>query len=216
MKRSQPVPFSHDQPARAGILLANLGTPDAPTPAAVRRYLAEFLWDPRVVELPRPLWWLILHGIILRVRPARSARKYQTIWTPDGSPLLTISQRQAAAVAAMLMERYPGPIQVAIGMRYGNPSIAAALAALRAANVRRLLVLPPSGLSPYAMAIASTMVDFPTPFSPTRIVNSDSSRPWLSNCATCGRVNGQDRSSVPGSPTTSRNGSELNGVTRPA
>ena len=142
MKQSDLVHFSHDQPARAGILLANLGTPDAPTPAAVRRYLAEFLWDRRVVELPRPLWWLILHGVILRIRPARSARKYQIIWTPEGSPLLAISQRQAAAVAAMLMERYPGPIQVAIGMRYGNPSIAAALAELRAANVQRLLVLP--------------------------------------------------------------------------
>ncbi len=135
-------PFTHDQPARAGILLVNLGTPDAPTPTAVRRYLAEFLWDSRVVELPRPLWWLILHGVVLRVRPARSARKYQLIWTPDGSPLLAISQRQAAAVAALLAERWPGPIQVAVGMRYGNPSIAAALAELRAAGVRRLLVLP--------------------------------------------------------------------------
>jgi ferrochelatase len=142
MKPNPPVSFSHDQPARAGILLANLGTPDAPTPGAVRRYLAEFLWDPRVVELPRPLWWLILHGIILRVRPARSARKYQKIWTADGSPLLAISQRQATAVAATLAERYPGPIQVAVGMRYGNPSIATALAELRAAGVRRLLILP--------------------------------------------------------------------------
>jgi ferrochelatase len=142
MKSSESFSFSHDQPTRAGILLANLGTPDAPTPAAVRRYLAEFLWDPRVVELPRPLWWLILHGLILRVRPARSARKYQKIWTPDGSPLLAISQRQAAAITAKLAERHPGPIQVAIGMRYGNPSIAAALAELRAAGVQRLLVLP--------------------------------------------------------------------------
>jgi ferrochelatase len=142
MISSNPVPFTHDQPPCAGILLANLGTPDAPTPAAVRRYLAEFLWDPRVVELPRALWWLILHGVILRVRPARSARKYQLIWTPDGSPLLAISQRQAAAVAAALAERYPGPIRVAVGMRYGNPSIAAALAELRAAGIQRLLVLP--------------------------------------------------------------------------
>ncbi|MDG4549197.1 MAG: ferrochelatase [Candidatus Contendobacter sp.] len=142
MKSSDSSLFTHDQPARAGILLANLGTPDAPTPTAVRRYLAEFLWDSRVVELPRPLWWLILHGVILRVRPARSARKYRLIWTPEGSPLLAISQRQAAAVAAALAERYPGPIQVAVGMRYGNPSIAAALAELRAAGVRRLLVLP--------------------------------------------------------------------------
>ena len=142
MKSSNPASFSHDQPDRTGVLLANLGTPDAPTPAAVRRYLAEFLWDPRVVELPRPLWWLILHGVILRVRPTRSARKYQLIWTPDGSPLLAISQRQAASVAATLAERYPGPIQVAVGMRYGNPSIATALAELRAAGVRRLLILP--------------------------------------------------------------------------
>jgi ferrochelatase len=142
MKSNASSLFTHDQPARAGILLANLGTPDAPTSTAVRRYLAEFLWDPRVVELPRPLWWLILHGVILRVRPARSARKYQLIWTPDGSPLLAISQRQATAVAALLAEHYPGPIQVAVGMRYGNPSIAAALAELRAAGVQRLLVLP--------------------------------------------------------------------------
>lgn len=142
MKSGHTASFAHDQPARAGILLANLGTPDAPTPDAVRRYLAEFLWDRRVVELPRPLWWLILHGIILRVRPARSARKYQKIWTPDGSPLLAISQRQATAVAARLAERYSGPIQVTVGMRYGNPSIAAALAELRAAGVRRLLALP--------------------------------------------------------------------------
>ena len=134
--------FAHDQPACAGILLANLGTPDAPTPEAVRRYLAEFLWDPRVVEIPRPLWWPILHGVILRVRPARSARKYQVIWTPEGSPLLVVARRQAAAVAAQLAERCPGPVRVAVGMRYGNPSIPAALAELRAAGVRRLLVLP--------------------------------------------------------------------------
>lgn len=142
MKSNAPPAFSHDQPECAGILLTNLGTPDAATPAAVRRYLAEFLWDPRVVEIPRPLWWLILHGIILRVRPAQSARKYQIIWTPEGSPLLAISHRQAAAVAETLAEHYPGPIRVAVGMRYGNPSIASALAELRAAGARRLLVLP--------------------------------------------------------------------------
>jgi ferrochelatase len=142
MKSNDPPSFRHDRPACAGVLLTNLGTPDAPTPAAVRRYLAEFLWDRRVVEIPRLLWWPILHGVILRVRPARSARKYQAIWTPDGSPLLVIGQRQAAALAAMLMERGPGPVRVAVGMRYGNPSIASALAALRTANVQRLLVLP--------------------------------------------------------------------------
>ena len=142
MKPTASAAFTHDQPDCTGILLANLGTPDAPTPAAVRRYLAEFLWDSRVVEIPRLLWWLILHGIILRVRPAQSARKYQLIWTPDGSPLLAISRRQSAAIATQLAERCPGPVRVALGMRYGNPSIASALAELRAAGARRLLVLP--------------------------------------------------------------------------
>ena len=142
MSANLPASFRHDQPAHAGVLLVNLGTPAAPTPAAVRRYLAEFLWDRRVVELPRLLWWLILYGVILRVRPSRSARKYRLIWTPEGSPLLAISRRQAAALAARLTERYPGPIQVALGMRYGDPSVAAALRELRANGVRRLLVLP--------------------------------------------------------------------------
>ncbi len=143
MMQATPSPrFSHDQPTCTGVLLANLGTPDAPTPAALRRYLAEFLWDPRVVELPRPLWWLILHGVVLRIRPARSARKYQAIWTGDGSPLLAISRRQTVAVAAALRQRCLGPVQVALGMRYGNPSIASALAELRDAGARRLLILP--------------------------------------------------------------------------
>ncbi len=143
MMQATPFPcFSHDQPTCTGVLLANLGTPDAPTPAALRRYLAEFLWDPRVVELPRPLWWLILHGVILRIRPARSARKYQAIWTEDGSPLLAISRRQTTAVATALRQRCLGPVQVALGMRYGNPSIASALAELREAGARRLLVVP--------------------------------------------------------------------------
>lgn len=155
--KSNPPAFAHDQPACAGVLLVNLGTPDAPTPAAVRRYLAEFLWDSRVVEIPRLLWGLILHGVILRVRPAQSARKYQTIWTAEGSPLLAISRRQATAVAARLAERYSGPVRVALGMRYGHPSIASALAELRAAGIRRLLVLP---LYPqYAAATVASTFD---------------------------------------------------------
>ncbi len=132
----------HDTPERLGVLLVNLGTPDAPTAAAVRRYLAQFLWDPRVVELPRLVWWLILHGVILRVRPPRTAQAYQAVWTADGSPLLAIAKRQAKAVQEALDARFPGPVRVALGMRYGNPSIPSALAQLRAANVRRLLVLP--------------------------------------------------------------------------
>src|SRR5512134_3109552 len=87
---------AHDQPERTGILLVNLGTPEAPTPNAVRRYLAEFLWDPRVVEIPRALWWLILHGVVLRTRPSKSAAKYAAIWSSEGSPLLVWTRKQAA------------------------------------------------------------------------------------------------------------------------
>ena len=124
--------------SKIGILLVNLGTPDAPTPVALRRYLGEFLADPRVTELPRWLWWLILHGVILRIRPRRAAKKYQTIWTKNGSPLLSISQTQAKALAIALGDKFT----VALGMRYGNPSIAAGLEKLRQANSQRIVVLP--------------------------------------------------------------------------
>jgi ferrochelatase len=132
----------HDRLPTMGILLVNLGTPDAPTPAALRRYLSEFLSDPRITEMPRWLWWLILHGIILRIRPRRSARKYQKIWTKAGSPLLTISQAQAQALVQTLKAHFTAPINVALGMRYGNPSIAKALEELRQANAQQILILP--------------------------------------------------------------------------
>ncbi len=125
-----------------GVLLSNLGTPDAPTPAATRRYLREFLWDPRIVSLPRGVWWLILHGLVLRLRPRRSAHAYQRIWTAAGSPLLTISRAQATALQALLTPLCPTPVRVSLGMRYGTPSIAAALEELRAAGVQKLVVLP--------------------------------------------------------------------------
>lgn len=125
-----------------GVLLANLGTPAAPTPKALRRYLAEFLWDDRVVELPRPLWWLVLHGVILRIRPRRSAAAYRRIWTQEGSPLLTISQRQATSVAEELREQHSERVKVALGMRYGKPSIESAYAELEAAGCHHILVLP--------------------------------------------------------------------------
>ncbi|MEJ2592138.1 MAG: ferrochelatase [Candidatus Thiodiazotropha sp.] len=120
-----------------GILLVNLGTPDAPTTPAVRRYLAEFLSDPRIVALPRWLWRIILHGIVLRVRPRRSAVGYRAIWTDEA-----ISRRQAAALEQALSPRLGGQVSFALGMRYGNPSIADALEGLRKRNVQRLLVLP--------------------------------------------------------------------------
>jgi len=134
--------FSHDAPACTGILLTNLGTPAAPTPAAVRRYLAEFLSDRRVVELHPLLWRPLLHGIILRLRPKRAAHAYAKVWTPEGSPLLAISRRQASALQAELHNRLRGPVRVALAMRYGEPSIRAGLEQLRDAGARRLLVLP--------------------------------------------------------------------------
>ncbi len=127
---------------KIGVLLINLGTPDAPTPQALRRYLAEFLWDKRVVDLPRPLWWLILHGIILRTRPAKSAAAYQTVWTEAGSPLLVTSLEQKRLLQARLDELEPERYHVVLGMRYGNPSIAVAMDELRAADVDELVVLP--------------------------------------------------------------------------
>lgn len=134
--------YSHDTPSTTGILITNLGTPDEPTRDALQRYLSEFLSDPRVVDTPRLLWWLILHGVILRLRPQRSARAYQKIWTEQGSPLRAISERQAHALQAELKRQFKGPVVVALGMRYGNPSIRAALEHLRAANARRVLLFP--------------------------------------------------------------------------
>lgn len=125
-----------------GVMLTNLGTPDAPTAPALRRYLGEFLRDPRVVEVPRPIWWLVLNGIILNTRPRRSAEAYRRVWESDGSPLLTIARRQCERVRERLAETLGRPLPVALGMRYGNPSIPAALDELRRAGCRRILVLP--------------------------------------------------------------------------
>ena len=133
--------YRHGSPARTAILLCNLGTPDAPTPAAVRRYLAEFLSDERVVEIPRLLWWLILHGVILRTRPAQSARKYASIWTAEGSPLKLWTDKQAKLLGGYLGERGHA-VTVRYAMRYGTPSIASVLDELKAQGVTRVLVLP--------------------------------------------------------------------------
>jgi ferrochelatase len=145
--RAEPQ-FAHDRQPRIGVLMMNLGTPDAPTAAAVRRYLAEFLVDPRVVEIPSIAWRPILHGVVLRVRPGRSADRYATIWTKDGSPLMVHSQRQRTLLHGNLGQRLKtlglpsDHVQVELGMRYGTPSIADALHRLREGGCDRILALP--------------------------------------------------------------------------
>jgi ferrochelatase len=138
-KPAEPAPGRGTSP---GVLLVNLGTPDAPTPWAVRRYLREFLWDPRVVQIPRPLWFLILHFLILPFRPAKTARKYALIWRPEGSPLRFYLERQAQLLRGYLGQRLKKPVPVVGAMRYGKPSIAAGLKELRERECDRILVIP--------------------------------------------------------------------------
>ncbi|MCE9633897.1 MAG: ferrochelatase [Methylophilales bacterium] len=135
-------PYTHGTLPKVGILLANLGTPDAPTPSAVRRYLKQFLSDRRVVEIPRFIWWCILNLIILNVRPRKSAAKYALIWTAQGSPLLVHTQAQVKALQGELANRIQSPFAVECGMSYGNPSIASAMAKLKAQNCTKILVMP--------------------------------------------------------------------------
>jgi ferrochelatase len=134
--------FEHGRAERVGILLVNLGTPTEPEAGPVRRFLKQFLSDPRVVEYPRWLWWLILNGVILRIRPSRSAEAYRKIWTDDGSPLMIYSQRVAAGIQEELDARLPEAARVELAMSYGDPSISDAVDRLLAAGARRLLVLP--------------------------------------------------------------------------
>lgn len=129
---------AHREAGKTAVLLINLGTPDAPKPGAIRRFLRPFLSDPRVVELPRALWLPILHGFILPFRPYRLARAYAGIWTAEGSPLLAISRRQQAA----LSERLGPELPVLLAMTYGEPSMADVIEELERKQVRRLLVLP--------------------------------------------------------------------------
>lgn len=135
--------FSHDEDTSCtGILITNLGTPDEATPSAVRRYLSEFLSDPRIVEAPRWIWWFALHGVILRIRPKPVAKKYQKIWTDEGSPLLSISQKQRTLLQDAIAPHFKGKVKVELAMRYGNPSIKNALLNLKDAGAKRILVLP--------------------------------------------------------------------------
>jgi len=130
--------FEHGRSESTGVLLVNLGTPEEPTSSAVRRFLKQFLSDPRVIEYPRWLWWLILNGVILRVRPSRSAAAYQKIWTDDGSPLMIFSKAVADGIRAQLHET----VNIELAMSYGEPSIDAAIDRMLAKGARRLLVLP--------------------------------------------------------------------------
>jgi ferrochelatase len=135
--------YDHQGPSpRRGVILCNLGTPDAPQTPELRRYLKEFLSDPRVVEVPRLLWWMILNLIILRIRPRRSARLYRSVWTEGGSPLLVYSQAQVDGVQKIIAKKYGNEVPVVLGMRYGNPSIESAIQKLTEMNVRNITILP--------------------------------------------------------------------------
>ncbi len=148
---------SHGRQTKTGILLLNLGTPEAPTKAALRPYLKQFLSDPRVVEIPRAVWWLILNGIILNTRPKKSAEKYASIWTADGSPLKVYTEKQAKLLQGWLGEQLASPIQVEYAMRYGSPSIPDTLARMKAGGCERILLLP--AYPQYAASSTATAFD---------------------------------------------------------
>jgi ferrochelatase len=139
--QTEPV-YTHGTPVKTGILLINLGTPEAPTPQAVRPYLEEFLSDPRVVEIPKAIWWLILNGVVLNTRPKKSAAKYATVWLPEGSPLRVHTAKQTVLLQGFLGERTKTPFVVDYAMRYGNPSIPSALRRLKEQNCQRILLVP--------------------------------------------------------------------------
>lgn len=142
MKYQGSPEFSHQQADKIGVLITNLGTPDAPTPKALHRYLKEFLWDPRVVEVPRLIWWFALNGVILRIRPRRSAKSYATVFTDEGSPLLFHTKAQAESLESHLQGLGHDNLVVDFAMRYGNPSISSVLESMFKKGVRKLLVLP--------------------------------------------------------------------------
>jgi ferrochelatase len=153
---AEPAP-QHGAPRRTGVLLVNLGTPQAPTAAALRPYLKQFLWDPRVVEIPRAVWWLILNAFVLNLRPAKSAAKYARIWMLDGSPLKVHTERQAGLLANWLGQAGSPEVVVAWAMRYGQPSIGSVLDRLKGDGVERVLIVP---LYPqYAASTTASVMD---------------------------------------------------------
>jgi len=135
-------PYTHGTPAKIGVLLVNLGSPEAATPGAVRSYLREFLSDPYVVEIPRPIWWLILNLFVLTTRPKASAARYAQVWTNEGSPLQVHTARQANLLRGYLGERLKQPHVIEYAMRYGKPSMREKLAALKTQGCDRILLLP--------------------------------------------------------------------------
>lgn len=141
MRFDQEPPYTHGTVAKTAVVLVNLGTPEAPTASAVRPYLKQFLSDPRVVEIPKAVWWFILHGIILPFRSRKSAEKYASIWTAEGSPLKVHTEKQAMLLRGYLGER-GHQVQVVSAMRYGNPSLSQVLARLKIDGCDRILVLP--------------------------------------------------------------------------
>ena len=134
--------FEHGNQLKVGILLANLGTPDAPTASALRPYLKQFLSDPRIVEIPRAIWWFILNIVILNTRPKKSAEKYAQVWTKEGSPLLSHAHKQTQLLRGFLGLKVKSPHLVELGMSYGNPSMASAIEKLKAQHCDRILVFP--------------------------------------------------------------------------
>ncbi len=139
---SEKSDHKHGAQEKLGILLVNLGSPEAPTASAVKKYLAQFLADPRVIEANRFIWWFALHGVILRIRPAKAAKSYQKVWTDNGSPLVHISRLQTRAIQKKLEARFRGHVIADLAMTYGKPSIESGLNSLRKAGARRLLILP--------------------------------------------------------------------------
>ena len=133
--------YIHNSGLKTGVLLTNLGTPDEPTTPSLKKYLRQFLSDGRVIETPKAIWWLILNGIILNTRPAKSAKNYKSVWTEEGSPLLLYTKKQKELIKSHLDKKYSNLV-FDIGMRYGNPSIKKGLNNLRNQNCDRIVVLP--------------------------------------------------------------------------
>jgi len=169
MKYIGKTNFKHQNKSKIGVLVTNLGTPDEPKTKALRRYLKEFLWDPRVVETPRLIWWCILNLIILTIRPKRSAKAYETVWTEQGSPLLYNTKAQTEKIKAQLIATHGDNVVVEFAMRYGNPSVASVLDKMLEQGVDKLVVLP---LYPQysATTTASTFDAIAKEFSQRRLI----------------------------------------------